>query len=165
MPCAGPGPTNGIVQKNTLRGCWMNDRTADNPVVLMRFVDHFAPLQQRLMLLGGAVTTVFSTRPRTQRPRQTKDVDVGMDLINLRKILRAAQGPAAFFAAGAFANVPTDHPGLVPVRNRWLQPCWLALRLSGSGRKTLPAAVQLIFAVTNSALPAATTTCAIQAPR
>jgi hypothetical protein len=41
------------------------------------------PLRERLVFLGGAVTEVFITRLGGPGPRQTKDVDVVIDVVNL----------------------------------------------------------------------------------
>jgi hypothetical protein len=41
------------------------------------------PLRERLVFLGGAVTEFFITRPGGPGPRQTKDVDVVIDVVNL----------------------------------------------------------------------------------
>jgi len=61
----------------------MADRISENLAMLMRVVAHLAPLRERLVFLGGAVTELFITLPGARRPRQTKDVDVVIDVMNL----------------------------------------------------------------------------------
>lgn len=61
----------------------MADRISENVAMLMRVVAHLAPLRERLVFLGGAVTELFITLPGARRPRQTKDVDVVIDVMNL----------------------------------------------------------------------------------
>jgi hypothetical protein len=61
----------------------MADRVSDNLAMLMRFVDRLGPLRERLVFLGGAVTELFITQPGGPGPRQTKDVDVVIDVVNL----------------------------------------------------------------------------------
>jgi len=61
----------------------MADPVSDNLRMLMRVVDRLAPLRHRLVFLGGAVTELFITLPGVRRPRQTKDVDVVVNVANL----------------------------------------------------------------------------------
>ncbi|MCX7411917.1 MAG: hypothetical protein NTW36_00530 [Planctomycetia bacterium] len=61
----------------------MADRVSDNLAMLMRVVDRLGPLRERLVFLGGAVTELFITQPGGPGPRQTKDVDVVIDVVNL----------------------------------------------------------------------------------
>lgn len=70
----------------------MADRVSDNLAMLMQVVDRLAPLQDRLVFLGGAVTELFITRPGAQRPRQTKDVDVVVDVMNLGEYSETLRG-------------------------------------------------------------------------
>ena len=51
--------------------------------MLMRVVDRLAPLRDRLVFLGGAVTDLFITAPGRRSSRHTKDVDVVIDVVNL----------------------------------------------------------------------------------
>lgn len=61
----------------------MANRVSENVAMLMRVVAHLTPLRERLVFLGGAVTELFITLPGARRPRQTKDVDVVIDVMNL----------------------------------------------------------------------------------
>lgn len=61
----------------------MADQVSDNLAMLMRLVDRLGPLLERLVFLGGAVTEFFITQPGGPGPRQTKDVDVVIDVVNL----------------------------------------------------------------------------------
>ncbi|MBL7194357.1 MAG: hypothetical protein ISS73_10430 [Pirellulales bacterium] len=61
----------------------MADPVSDNLLMLMRVVDRLAPLRHRLVFLGGAVAELFITLPGVLRPRQTKDVDVVVNVVNL----------------------------------------------------------------------------------
>ena len=61
----------------------MADRVSENLAMLMRVVDRLGPLRERLVFLGGAVTELFITQPGGPGPRQTKDVDVVIDVLNL----------------------------------------------------------------------------------
>ena len=61
----------------------MADRVSENLAMLMRVVDRLGPLRERLVFLGGAVTELFITQPGGPGPRQTKDVDVVIDVVNL----------------------------------------------------------------------------------
>ena len=61
----------------------MADRVSYNLAMLMRVVDRLGPLRERLVFLGGAVTELFITQPGGPGPRQTKDVDVVIDVVNL----------------------------------------------------------------------------------
>lgn len=51
--------------------------------MLMRAVDRLAPIRDRLVFLGGAVTELFITEPGFQGSRRTKDVDVVVNVMNL----------------------------------------------------------------------------------
>ena len=73
----------------------MADRISDNLAMLMRVVDRLAPLQERLVFLGGAVTELFITLPGGQRPRQTKDVDLVVDVVNLGEYSEILRGRLA----------------------------------------------------------------------
>ncbi len=61
----------------------MADQVSSNLAMLMRVVDRLGPLLERLVFLGGAVTEFFITQPGAPGPRQTKDVDVVIDVVNL----------------------------------------------------------------------------------
>ena len=61
----------------------MAERISDNVAMLMRVVDRLAPLRDRLVFLGGAVTELFITAPGRRSSRHTKDVDVVIDVVNL----------------------------------------------------------------------------------
>lgn len=61
----------------------MADQVSDNLAMLMRVVDRLGPLLDRLVFLGGAVTEFFITQPGGPGPRQTKDVDLVIDVVNL----------------------------------------------------------------------------------
>lgn len=61
----------------------MADPISDNLVMLMRVVDRLGPLRERLVFLGGIVTEFFITEHGGPGPRQTKDVDVVIDVVNL----------------------------------------------------------------------------------
>lgn len=61
----------------------MADRVSGNLALLMQVVDRLAPLLDRFVFLGGVVTELFMTAPATGSPRQTKDVDVVVDVMNL----------------------------------------------------------------------------------
>lgn len=61
----------------------MADQITDNLAMLMRVVDRLGPLLERLVFLGGAVTEFFITQPGGPGPRQTKDVDLVIDVVNL----------------------------------------------------------------------------------
>jgi predicted nucleotidyltransferase len=56
---------------------------SDNVAMLMRVVDRLAPLRDRLVFLGGAVTELFITAPGRRSSRHTKDVDVVINVVNL----------------------------------------------------------------------------------
>jgi len=51
--------------------------------MLMRVVERLAPLMDRFVFLGGVVTELFITSPGASPPRQTKDVDVVVNVLNL----------------------------------------------------------------------------------
>jgi len=55
-------------------------RITDNVAMLMRAVDRLAPIRDRLVFLGGAVTELFISDPGVQGFRRTKDVDVVIDV-------------------------------------------------------------------------------------
>lgn len=61
----------------------MAERVSNNLAMLMRVVDRLGPLRERLVFLGGAVTEFFITERGGPGPRQTKDVDVVIDVVNL----------------------------------------------------------------------------------
>ena len=61
----------------------MADPVSDNLAMIMRVVERLAPLKDRLVFLGGAVTELFITSPAASPPRQTKDVDVVVNALNL----------------------------------------------------------------------------------
>jgi predicted nucleotidyltransferase len=56
---------------------------SDNVAMLMRVADRLAPLRDRLVFLGGAVTELFITAPGRRSSRHTKDVDVVINVVNL----------------------------------------------------------------------------------
>lgn len=53
--------------------------------MLMRVVERLAPLMDRFVFLGGVVTELFITSPGASSPRQTKDVDIVVNVLNLRE--------------------------------------------------------------------------------
>ena len=61
----------------------MADPVSGNLAMLMRVVDRLAPLLDRFVFLGGAVTELLITSPAAGSPRQTKDVDVVVNVLNL----------------------------------------------------------------------------------
>ncbi|MBM3955052.1 MAG: hypothetical protein FJ309_10635 [Planctomycetes bacterium] len=61
----------------------MADRVSDNVAMLMQVADRLGPLRERLVFLGGIVTEFFITQRGGPGPRQTKDVDVVIDVVNL----------------------------------------------------------------------------------
>lgn len=61
----------------------MADPVSDNLAMVMRVVERLAPLKDRLAFLGGAVTELFITSLAASPPRQTKDVDVVVNVLNL----------------------------------------------------------------------------------
>jgi hypothetical protein len=58
------------------------ERISDNVAMLMRAVDRLAPIRDRLVFVGGAVTELFITEPGFQGSRRTKDVDVVINVVN-----------------------------------------------------------------------------------
>jgi predicted nucleotidyltransferase len=61
----------------------MAERLSDNVAMLMRVADRLAPLRDRLVFLGGAITELFITAPGRRSSRHTKDVDVIINVMNL----------------------------------------------------------------------------------
>jgi len=61
----------------------MAERLSDNVAMLMRVADRLAPLRDRLVFLGGAITELFITASGRRSSRHTKDVDVIINVINL----------------------------------------------------------------------------------
>jgi hypothetical protein len=61
----------------------MAEGVSDNVAMLMRVVERLAPLRDRLVFLGGAVTEFFITAPGRRSSRHTKDVDVVINVVNL----------------------------------------------------------------------------------
>lgn len=61
----------------------MAEGVSDNVAMLMRVVDRLAPLHDRLVFLGGAVTELLITAPGRRSSRHTKDVDVVINVVNL----------------------------------------------------------------------------------
>jgi hypothetical protein len=61
----------------------MAEGVSANLAMLMRVVDRLAPLLDRFVFLGGAVTELFITVPGVAGPRQTKDVDIVANVLNL----------------------------------------------------------------------------------
>lgn len=61
----------------------MADPVSGNLAMLMRVVDRLAPLLDRFVFLGGVVTELLITSAAAGSPRQTKDVDVVVDVLNL----------------------------------------------------------------------------------
>jgi predicted nucleotidyltransferase len=51
--------------------------------MLMLVVSRLAPLMDRFVFLGGVVTELFVTMPGMAGTRQTKDVDIVVDVLNL----------------------------------------------------------------------------------
>ena len=56
---------------------------SENIEMLMRVVDRLAPLLERFVFLGGAVTELLVTSPGLASPRQTKDIDIVVNVMNL----------------------------------------------------------------------------------
>jgi predicted nucleotidyltransferase len=61
----------------------MAEGVSANVAMLMRVVDRLAPLLDRFVFLGGAVTELFITAPGVAGARQTKDVDIVVNVLNL----------------------------------------------------------------------------------
>ena len=61
----------------------MADPVSGNLAMLMRVVDRLAPLLDRFVFLGGVVTELLITSAAAGSPRQTKDVDVVVNALNL----------------------------------------------------------------------------------
>jgi len=61
----------------------MADPVSGNLAMLMRVVDRLAPLLDRFVFLGGVVTELLITSAAAGSPRQTKDVDVVVNVLNL----------------------------------------------------------------------------------
>jgi predicted nucleotidyltransferase len=59
------------------------DPVSGNLAMLMRVVERLAPLMDRFVFLGGVVTELFITSPGASSPRQTKDVDIVVNVLNL----------------------------------------------------------------------------------
>lgn len=60
----------------------MADPVSGNLAMLMRVVDRLAPLLDRFVFLGGVVTELLITSAATGSPRQTKDVDIVVNVLN-----------------------------------------------------------------------------------
>jgi hypothetical protein len=61
----------------------MADPVSGNLAMLMQVVDRLAPLLDRFVFLGGVVTELLITSTAAGSPRQTKDVDVVVNVLNL----------------------------------------------------------------------------------
>jgi predicted nucleotidyltransferase len=61
----------------------MAESVSANLAMLMRVVDQLAPLLDRFVFLGGAVTELFITAPGVAGARPTKDVDIVVNVLNL----------------------------------------------------------------------------------
>jgi len=61
----------------------MADPVSGNLALLMQVVDRLAPLLDRFVFLGGVVTELLITSTAAGSPRQTKDVDVVVNVLNL----------------------------------------------------------------------------------
>jgi predicted nucleotidyltransferase len=61
----------------------MVDPVSGNLAMLMQVVDRLAPLLDWLVCLGGVVTELLITSTAAGSPRQTKDVDVVVNVLNL----------------------------------------------------------------------------------
>ena len=61
----------------------MADPVSGNLAMLMQVVDRLAPLLDRFGFLGGVVTELLITSTAAGSPRQTKDVDVVVNVLNL----------------------------------------------------------------------------------
>ena len=61
----------------------MADPVSGNLAMLMRVVDRLAPLLDRFVFLGGVVTELLITSAAAGSPRQTKDVDVVVNVLNM----------------------------------------------------------------------------------
>lgn len=60
----------------------MADPISDNVTMLMKVVSRLDPLLDRFVFLGGVVTELFVTEPGAPGARQTKDVDLVVDVVN-----------------------------------------------------------------------------------
>lgn len=60
----------------------MADSISDNVAMLMKVVGRLEPLLERFVFLGGVVTEIFVTEPGAPGARQTKDVDLVVDVVN-----------------------------------------------------------------------------------
>jgi hypothetical protein len=60
----------------------MGKAFSDNVAMLMRVVGRLGPLLDRFVFLGGVVTELFVTEPGAPGVRQTKDVDLVVDVLN-----------------------------------------------------------------------------------
>lgn len=61
----------------------MAEGVSANVAMLMLVVSRLAPLMDRFVFLGGVVTELFVTMPGMAGTRQTKDVDIVVDVLNL----------------------------------------------------------------------------------
>lgn len=61
----------------------MADQVSENLTMLMRVVEQLSSLLERFVFLGGSVTELFITSPAHGSPRQTKDVDLVVNVVNL----------------------------------------------------------------------------------
>ena len=61
----------------------MADPVSGNLAMLMQVVNRLAPLLDRFVFLGGVVTELLITSTAAGSPRQTKDVDVVVNVLNL----------------------------------------------------------------------------------
>jgi hypothetical protein len=61
----------------------MAEGISANLAMLMRAVDRLSPLLDRFVFLGGAVTELFITSPGVAGTRQTKDIDIVVNVLNL----------------------------------------------------------------------------------
>lgn len=86
----------------------MAEPASANLAMLMRVVDRMAPLLDRLVFLGGAVTELLITSPAAGSPRQTRDVDVVVNALNLGDYSETLRG--RFLACGLVEDTSPGAP-------------------------------------------------------
>ena len=132
----------------------MADRVSDNIIMIMRVVERLAPLKDRFVFLGGAVTELFITSPADSPPRQTKDVDVVVNVLNLGEYSDTLR--EQFIACGLVEDTSPDAPvcrwrfddlivDIMPTRGEILGfSCeWYQLAFDTAGSTILPNGVAI----------------------
>ncbi len=76
----------------------MADPVSGNLAMLMQVVDRLAPLLDRFVFLGGVVTELLITSTAAGSPRQTKDVDVVVNVLNLGSIRKPCASESSLAA-------------------------------------------------------------------